>query len=65
MGHPLFVGGRSHKTPAYSKRHYEHAASVAREHPDEPNLVERFSEMFRGDNPRFDEDRFRRASKAK
>jgi len=64
MTHPIF-GGRRYKTHAYEKRHYEHAASVAREHPEETNLIERFVEMFKGDNPRFDENRFRTAATKK
>lgn len=50
-----------------SKKDYERAAEIAQryvqgmEFPRTANVVEAFIELFEGDNPAFDEERFRSA----
>lgn len=47
-----------------TKKDYERAATIAQEHRPEtgwPQIINAFVELFAGDNPRFDEARFRAA----
>ena len=45
----------------YQKRHYESMAAAIRESQNK-DLVEAIIDVFRADNPRFNEERFRKAA---
>lgn len=51
--------------PLFERRHFEEAARLIRQAPEDQreSMTQAYLNMFRGSNPRFDEDRFLRASR--